>query len=154
MMRRLLLLAIVVAATAVPVDSYSHFGTGVGTARLHWATMPVRWFATDRGAPGVSSTEFRTAVERAFKTWEGVPTASMQFVSGGLTLVEPDEDDNLSVLGFQNHPEMDRVLAATSFDFDDATGELIEADIFFNSFFDWSTAVGGDATRFDLESVA
>jgi matrixin len=154
MMTRLLLLAIVVSATAVPVHGYSHFGTGVGTVRLHWATMPVRWFATNRGAPGVSSTEFRTTVERAFKTWEDVPTASMQFVSSGLTLVEPDEDDNLSVLGFQSHPEMDRVLAATSFDFDDATGELMEADIFFNSFFDWSTAVGGDATRFDLESVA
>ena len=153
-MRRLLLLTVVLAATAVPIRGYSHFGTGVGTVRLHWATMPIRWFETDRSVPGVSSTEFRTAVERAFKTWEDVPTASMQFVFGGMTSLEPDQDDSLSVLGFQNHPEMDRVLAATSFDFDDRTGELIEADIFFNSFFDWSTAVGGDATRFDLESVA
>jgi hypothetical protein len=116
--------------------------------------MPVRWFATDRGVPGVSSSAFRTTMERAFKTWEDVPTASMQFVSGGLTPVEPDDSDTLSVLGFQSHPEMDRVLAATSFDFNDDTGELIEADIFFNSFFEWSTAEGGDATRFDLESVA
>ena len=154
MMRRFLLLAVVLAATAVPVHGYSHFGTGVGTARLHWATMPIRWFATDRSVPGVSSTEFRTAVERAFKTWTDVPTASMQFVFGGTTALEPDQDDDLSVLGFQNHPEMDRVLAATSFDFNDDTGELIEADIFFNSFFEWSTAVGGDAARFDLESVA
>ena len=154
MMGRVLLLAVVLAATAVPVHGYSHFGTGVGTARLHWATMPIRWFATDRSVPGVSSTEFRTAVERAFKTWTDVPTASMQFVFGGTTALEPDQDDDLSVLGFQNHPEMDRVLAATSFDFNDDTGELIEADIFFNSFFEWSTAVGGDAARFDLESVA
>jgi hypothetical protein len=154
MMRRLLLLAVVLAATAVPVHGYSHFGTGVGTTRLHWATMPIRWFATDRSVPGVSSTEFRTALERAFKTWEDVPTASIQFVFGGMTALEPDQDDNLSVLGFQNHPEMDRVLAATSFDFNDDTGELLEADIFFNSFFEWSTAVGGDASRFDLESVA
>jgi hypothetical protein len=154
MMGRVLLLAVVLAATAVPVHGYSHFGTGVGTARLHWATMPIRWFATDRSVPGVSSTEFRAAVERAFKTWTDVPTSSMQFVFGGTTALEPDQDDDLSVLGFQNHPEMDRVLAATSFDFNDDTGELIEADIFFNSFFEWSTAVGGDAARFDLESVA
>ena len=151
---RLLLLAVVLAATAVPVHGYSHFGTGVGTTRLHWVTMPIRWFATDRSVPGVSSTEFRTALERAFKTWEDVPTASIQFVFGGMTSLEPDQDDNLSVLGFQNHPEMDRVLAATSFDFNDDTGELLEADIFFNSFFEWSTAVGGDAARFDVESVA
>ena len=31
---------------------------------------------------------------------------------------------------------------------------LVEADIFFNSAFEWSTAVGGDSQRFDLESVA
>jgi len=154
MMRRLFLLGVVLAAAAVPVHGYSHFGTGVGTVRLHWATMPVRWFATNRSVPGVSTTEFRAAVERAFKTWEDVPTASTQFVFGGLTSLEPDADDGLSVLGFQNHPEQDRVLAATSFDFDDNTGELLEADIFFNSFFEWSTATGGDATRFDLESVA
>jgi len=151
---RLLLLAVVLAATAVPVHGYSHFGTGVGTTRLHWVTMPIRWFATDRSVPGVSSTEFRTALERAFKTWEDVPTASIQFVFGGTTSLEPDQDDGLSVLGFQSHPEMDRVLAATSFDFNDDTGELLEADIFFNSFFEWSTAVGGDAARFDVESVA
>jgi hypothetical protein len=153
MMRRLLLV-FVLAATAVPVHGYSHFGTGVGTVRLHWATMPVRWFATNRSVSGVSDTEFRAAMERAFKTWEDVPTASMSFVFGGSTSLEPDADDGLSVLGFQNHPEQDRVLAATSFDFDDNTGELLEADIFFNSFFDWSTATGGDSTRFDLESVA
>jgi matrixin len=154
MMRRVILLAVVLAATAVPVHGYSHFGTGVGTTRLHWATMPIRWFETDRSVPGVSSAEFRTAVERAFKTWEDAPTASIQFVFGGMTSLEPDQDDSLSVLGFQNHPEMDRVLAATSFVFDEDTGEFIEADIFFNSFFEWSTAVGGDAARFDLESVA
>jgi hypothetical protein len=116
--------------------------------------MPIRWFATDRGVAGVSSTEFRSAVERAFKTWTDVPTASIQFVFGGTTSLEPDQDDNLSVLGFQSHPEMERVLAATSFDFNDDTGELTEADIFFNSSFEWSTAAGGDAARFDLESVA
>jgi hypothetical protein len=112
--------------------------------------MPIRWFATDRSVPGVSSTEFRAAVERAFKTWTDVPTCVDAVRVWRTTALEPDQDDDLSVLGFQNHPEMDRVLAATSFDFNDDTGELIEADIFFNSSFEWSTAVGGDAARFDL----
>jgi hypothetical protein len=153
-MRPLILLILVVVGAGVPVRGYSHFGTGVGNVRVHWATMPVRWFATDRGVPGVSSATFRSTVERAFNTWQDVPTASLQFVAGGSTAVEPSEDDGLSVLGFQDHPEMDRVLAATTFAYDDETGELTEADIFFNSFFEWSTAVGGDAARFDLESVA
>jgi hypothetical protein len=153
-MRRLVLLAVIFAAMAAPLHAYSHFGTGVGTARVHWATMPVRWFATERGVPGVSSAAFRTALERAFKTWEDVPTAATQFVFGGMTTVEPFEDDNLSVLGFQDHPEMERVLGATTFVYDDETGELVEADIFFNSMFEWSTSASGEASRFDVESVA
>jgi len=154
MTRALLLVAVVLGLAVVPVQGYSHFGTGVGNARLHWATMPVRWFATDRGVPGVSSAQFRSAVENAFNTWQGVTSASIQTVFGGFTSVEPFQDDGLSVLGFQAHPEMDRVLGATTFVFDDDSGELTEADIFFNSSFDWSTAAGGDAARFDLESIA
>jgi hypothetical protein len=148
MMRRLLLLAALLAAvslTAVPVHAYSHFGTGVGTVRVHWKNAaPVRWLATDRGVPGVSSSAFQAAAERAFKTWQDVPTASISFTFGGFTSAEPAEDDDLSVLGFQDHPEMNRVLAATSFLYDDNTGELTEADIFFNSAFDWlRPRVGG-----------
>ena len=153
-MTRALLLVAVLGLAVVPVQGYSHFGTGVGNVRLHWTTMPVRWFATDRGVSGVSSAQFRSAVENAFNTWQGVSTASIQTVFGGFTSVEPFQDDGLSVLGFQNHPEMDRVLGATTFVFDDDSGELAEADIFFNSFFEWSTAVGGDPARFDLESIA
>jgi hypothetical protein len=49
---------------------------------------------------------------------------------------------------------MDRVLAATSFLVDASTGALIESDIFFNSAFSWSAAQAGEASRFDLESIA
>ena len=153
MMRRLLLLAFVCAWTA-PALAYSHFGTGVGTARVHWTETPVRWLATDRGAPGVTSSVFQTTLARAFTTWQDVPTASIEFVFAGFTAAEPFDEDGLSVIGFQAHPEMDRVLGATTFLYDDETGELIEADIFFNSTFEWSTAAGGDPDRFDLESVA
>jgi hypothetical protein len=58
------------------------------------------------------------------------------------------------VLGFQDHPDMDRVLGATGFLIDTLTGEIVESDIFFNSTFPWSTAAQGDPNRFDLESVA
>jgi len=37
MTRALLLVAVVVGLAAVPAQGYSHFGTGVGTVRLHWA---------------------------------------------------------------------------------------------------------------------
>ena len=60
----------------------------------------------------------------------------------------------MSTLGFQAAPELDRVLASTSFLVDGFTGELLESDIFFNSTFAWSVAPGGEAGRFDLQSIA
>jgi hypothetical protein len=140
-------------AVADSAYAYSQF-TADGGTRLHWTPARVRWMVTDRGAPGVTQSQLQAALARAFQTWQDVPTASVAFEFAGFTSADPGEDDNLSVVGFQDHPELERVLGATSFVFDEDTGELVEADIYFNSQFEWSTAASGDASRFDLESVA
>jgi hypothetical protein len=138
------------------VQAYLHFSfTARGeTITLRWDDVPVRWFATNRGVPGVSATQFQATVARAFATWEAVPTASIAFQFVGFTGAEPFEDDGLTVLGFQNQPAMERVLGATGFVIDVLTGEILESDVFFNSAFAWSTAAAGEPDRFDLESVA
>jgi len=64
------------------------------------------------------------------------------------------EDDGRSTLGFLNEPELDRVLASTSYLVDGESGELIESDIFFNSAFPWSVAAAGESGRYDVESIA
>ena len=155
-MRAALLACLVVATVSQEAQAYLHFTTSVrGETRvLRWQRTPVRWFAADRAAAGVSASDFQATMARAFATWEAVPTASIAFQFGGLTGAEPFDDDGASVLGFQSHPEMERVLGATGFLIDTITGEIVESDIFFNSAFLWSTAAQGDATRFDLESVA
>jgi hypothetical protein len=145
-----LLLAFGLADTA---QAYLHFTSGNGE-RLQWDRVPVRWFATERGVPGVSASDFQAAVQRAFATWEAVPTASIAFQFVGFTSAEPFEDDGLTVLGFQAEPDLERVLGATGFVVDIITGEIVESDIFFNSAFPWSTAATGDDTRVDLQSVA
>jgi matrixin len=145
-----------VAILAQDAHAYLHFTTSRGgeSRVLKWQRTPVRWFAADRAAPGVSASDFQAAMARAFATWEAVPTASIAFQFVGVTGAEPFDDDNMSVLGFQSHPEMERVLGATGFLIDTITGEIVESDIFFNTAFPWSTAAQGDAARFDLESVA
>ena len=155
-MTRLLLAAVAVAVLSQPVHAYLQFTTTSGsqTIAVKWQRMPVRWFVKDRGVPGVSASEFQAAVSRAFATWQEVPTASISFEFGGFTGSEPFDDDGASVLGFRNAPEMDQVLGATTLLIDTVTGEIVEADIFFNSSFQWSTAAAGDPLRFDLESVA
>lgn len=151
-MRALGLVLLLMFGVVETTHGYLHFTTGAGD-RLRWAST-VRWFATDRGVPGVSASAFQATVQRAFATWEAVPTATVAFEYVGFTSAEPSDDDGLTVLGFQNQPELERVLGATSFVYDITNGELVEADVFFNSAFPWSTADAGEATRVDLESVA
>jgi hypothetical protein len=155
-MRRLLATIVAIVFFSSPAAAYLHFTSNDGgqSVSLKWQRMPIRWFAKDRGAPGVSASDFQAAMSRAFATWQAVPTAELSFQFAGFTGAEPFDDDGITVLGFQNEPGMDRVLGSTGFLIDVITGEIVEADIFFNSSFAWSTASGGDPLRFDLESVA
>jgi carboxypeptidase family protein/matrixin len=148
---------IMVIAVDQPAQAYLKFGIRVGgqSVTLKWPQTPVRYFVSaDSAAPGVSVAEFEAAVGRAFATWQAVPTSAIAYQYGGQTLARPGEDDGSSTLGFESHPELDRVLASTSFLVDRTTGALLESDIFFNTSFPWSVASGGENGRFDLESIA
>ena len=158
-MKRWLALIVVAAmlfGSAQPALAYLKFGVTVRGAQvtLKWAQTPVRYFVTDQGVPGVSPADLQAAAGRAFATWQAVPTASIAYQFAGFTAAPPDRDDGLSTLGFRSRPELDRVLASTSFVVDRATGALVESDIFFNSAFQWSVAPAGEANRYDLESIA
>ena len=156
MRRALTLLVMVVSLTAQPAQAYLHLTSSTGSAQtpLKWHQARVRWFATDRGVAGVTAAQFQTAVAAGFATWEAVPTASVAFQFVGFTSAAPFDDDGISTFGFDAQPDLDRVLGATSFVVDTLTGEIVESDVFFNSIFTWSTAAAGDASRFDLQSVA
>jgi hypothetical protein len=146
-----------VFAHAQPAFAYLKFGVRVGARQvtLKWARSPVRYYIADNSAaPGITTGDFQAAVGRAFTTWEGVPTASITYAFGGFTSGRPQDDDGLSTLGFASKPELERVLATTNFVVDNATGELVESDILFNSSFDWSVSSSGQPGRFDLESIA
>jgi matrixin/carboxypeptidase family protein len=151
----LLSIALVLVQSA-PALAYLKFGVAVGgkNVTVKWAQTPVRYFVSDTGVPGVTAADLQTAVGRAFATWQAVPTASISYQLAGITSASPGSDDGASVLGFRNRPDLDRVLASTSFLIDSSTGALIESDIFFNSAFPWSVAAAGETGRFDLESIA
>jgi hypothetical protein len=114
----------------------------------------VRYFVTNGSVPGVSAADFRSAIARAFATWEAVPTSSIRFEFAGVTSAQPFDDDAMSTLGFLDEPDMERVLGSTDFLISTITGEILESDIFFNAAFPWSVAADGEAGSFDLESIA
>jgi hypothetical protein len=92
-------------------------------------------------------------VGRAFSTWQASGArVSATFV--GYTDASPFEDDNMSVIGFLSRPDMERVLGATTFLIDTTSGQILESDIFLNAAFAWSVASGGEAGRYDVESIA
>jgi hypothetical protein len=141
----------------VPASAYLKFGLTVNgeTQTLRWRTMPVRYFVSDRMAVnGVSIAQLDATITRAFTTWDAVPTASIRFERAGIVAATPATDDGITVLGFENRPELDRVLGSTSLTFDTTRGEVVESDVFFNAAFPWSVASGGETGRFDLESIA
>src|SRR5438128_9875112 len=87
-----------------------------GTVTLRWdASRPVRYFVTNRGVPGVSASDFQAPLPRPFDTWEAVPTASMRFHFADFTNAEAFEHHDLSLLGSQNKPELERELDAPGF---------------------------------------
>ena len=119
-----ILLALV--AFASPASAYLTFTVpirGVQTA-LKWTRTPVRWFARDVNAAGVPASAMQTTVARAFGSWEAVSTASINFSFVGFTSASPFADDGLSVIGFQNEPNQDRVLGSTGFTIDTLTGSI------------------------------
>ena len=157
MRRALLLLTVLcVAISGQNASAYLKLGaqSGSRTVTLHWEQFPVRYFITDASGGGLSATQLRDAVSNAFGTWGEVETADIASEFAGFTNARPNDDDGMTVIGFVNRPDEDRTLGATSFLFDAVSGELLEADIFFNSFFDWSVAANGQSGRFDLESIA
>lgn len=149
----LVLAAIVIAS--LPARAYLKLGSRIGTrsVTLKWNQLPIRYFVTNSGVSNVSAQQFQATVTKAFGTWDSVPTAqvSSQFV--GFTGAGPVSGDGATVLGFQNRPDLEKVLGATSFTIDTVTGEVLESDIFFNAAFPWSVAPAGEPGRFDLESI-
>jgi hypothetical protein len=139
-----------------PAEAYLKFGSMVGGRQvgLRWNRQPVRFYITDVGAPGVTSSQVRDAVDQSFATWARVPTAALTWQDLGMTGKAPVRGDGLSVLGFESRPDLDKVLGSTSFTIDSYTGEMVEADIFFNTAFPWSVSSGGERGRYDLQSIA
>ena len=156
MRRRLLLALCLVSVAAAPAAAYLKLGfrTGNHITSVRWTERPVPYFVTNRDGGGVTAPQFQAAIARAFATWADEPSIDIAFAFRGFTGAEPFEDDAMNTIGFQNEPDLERVLGATGFTIDDVTGRILESDIFFNAAFDWSVAQGGDPARFDLQSTA
>jgi len=153
--KTLALIVLLALAASSPAHAYLKLGALVDGAVVDvtWRG-PVRYFISDLGTSGVSATQLRDAVARAAATWSAVESANVEFTYLGLTSAVPDEIDGRATIGFMDRPDLEQVLGATSFLIDITNGDIVEADIFFNTQFQWSVSATGTPGRVDLESVA
>lgn len=144
------------AACTGPVEAYLKYGVEVNgqVQPVRWTNRTVRYAVSDREVPGVDLSALGSAVRRAFASWRAAPGTTVSVTEDGVTATSPGLGDGRTTIGFLDRPDIDRVLGQTSFLLDARTGALLEADVFFNSRFDWSVAEGGEPGRMDLESVA
>jgi hypothetical protein len=157
--RQVAVSAIVLGAllwSAAAADGYLKLGTRLGgrLVDVRFNTFPIRYFVTNRDVANVSAAQLQQAVERCFAAWTAVPNVGLSTQFVGFTGINPVSGDNANVIGFTNRPDLDRVLGSTSFTVDTVMGEVLESDIFLNSFFSWSVAPAGVEGRQDVESIA
>ena len=122
------LVALLACGSSMPVHAYLKFGVRVGAdvIDVKW-NRPIQYFITDRNGPGVTAVQLQDTVGRAFSTWQAVSTARIQSQFQALSIVPPGLQDGRTTIGFLDRPELDRVLGATTFLLDAASGEIIEA---------------------------
>lgn len=147
------LACLIALGSPAPAQAYLKYGVRVstGVVDVRW-NRPIPYFVTERSIPGVSVNQLRDVATRAFATWQAAPHTTIQSEFQGFTSAPPGPDGRATI-GFLDRPDLDRVLGATSFLLDASTGEILEADVFFNTRFDWSVAPSGEPGRVDLESV-
>jgi hypothetical protein len=148
--------AAAMAALTAGVDAYLKIGTSISNGSvvsIRWNGFPIRYFVTNRDVPGVTAPQLQQAIDRAFHTWQAVPDLGLSSQFVGFTGVTPSNGDGVNIIGFEDHPELDRVLGATSFTLDTVSGAVLESDIFLNTAFPWSVADGGEAGKQDVESI-
>ena len=151
---RIVLVCSLVLGAASGTQAYLKLGflTPNGVIGLRW-TRPVEYFVTNRDSQDVTASQLQAAVGRAFASWTSVPHVGATHAFRGFSSAEPFVSDGVSVIGFRARPELERTLAAATFEIDEVTGQILESDIFFNTAFRWSVASAGQTERFDLESV-
>ncbi len=153
---RIAIVCAAIAAASPALLAYLPLGTNVNGANVltRWSSLPIKYSVTNRAADGVSAGQLQTVAAASFSTWSQAQSGSALAASfSGFTNAEPVRDDGVTVIGFQEHKELDRTLGVTTFTLDRTTGALVEADIFLNSAFAWSVAPAGESNKFDVQSI-
>ncbi|MFQ5969925.1 MAG: matrixin family metalloprotease [Nitrososphaerales archaeon] len=123
---------------------------------VKWGSTPVEW-EVNTSASGLNNADAIAALKMAFDEWDDGTYSGWGGVSVNLYVNEPsstnavaaDLDGERSLVW----EDLDAgVIASTSLWMSTLTGEIVDADIRFNTDFDWSSS--GEAGKMDLLNIA
>ncbi|MSO22029.1 MAG: matrixin family metalloprotease [Acidobacteria bacterium] len=131
-------------------QAFGRIGSGA-----HWQTLPVPYRIHAGGLPGLGNGSEFIAVQRAFDTWQNLPSSSIAFRYEGTSPVQNGGNDGVNIISFQD----------TSFSFGSGTIAVTlssssqrffrDADILFNPSNPSITfATDGRSDGFDIQSIA
>lgn len=130
-------------------DAFVRIGSGP-----RWPTLPVRYHVHAGGLPGLSNGSEFIAIQKAFDTWQSIPTSAVAFQYEGPTEIQRGGTDGVNVISFQDStfPFGSGTIAVT---LSSSQGSLRDADILFNPS---NTAIpfatDGRADAFDIQAIA
>ena len=117
-----------------------------------WQNQPVPYKISVLGLPSSSNGSEFVAIQKAFETWQDIPTSTIEFSYQGTTEIQSGGHDGTNLITFQD----------TSFSFASgaiavtisttASGRFLDADILFNPALRFSTS--GDSDAFDIQAIA
>lgn len=118
-------------------------------ATIKWANPNTSYYVNASGV-SVTSDSVINAVVAAMNEWTNVPTSSFEFFYGGTTS-NTYGYNSMNTVSFRNMGG-GSVLAVNGFWYVPSTGEMIESDIEFNTYYTY--AANGAAGAFDIQNIA
>jgi hypothetical protein len=117
-----------------------------------WQNLPVPYKINSLGLPSSSNASEFVAVQRAFDTWQNIPTSTIAFSYQGTTDIVNAGNDGTNIISFRDndYPFSSGTIAVTVSTY--SAQSFLDADIVFNPVLSFSTSGKDDA--FDIQSIA
>jgi hypothetical protein len=128
------------------------FGFVRSGSNAKWQSLPVSYKINVLGLPSSTNASEFGAVQKAFDTWQAIPTSTIAFSYQGTTDITNAGNDGTNVISFRDndYPFSSGTIAVTVST--TSAQSVLDADIVFNPALSFSTS--GTADAFDIQSIA
>jgi hypothetical protein len=139
-----------------PAAAYTIMRSSTTGKELRWTSLPMKFNVEQGAVPGLSAAQCQAAIKAAYQTWSAVSCSVFSASYTGLvTAGTATTRDRVNTHAFpsswsSSFPQ--NALGFTRTSYDPSSGKILDADIFYNPRYSWSSS--GAFSAYDLQSVA